>query len=124
MTDIPLTVSDDVIRLNPGLADLKPVSASKYHNAKAEAAGLSFQSGHEASVVSGLILLEKQREIFALRLQVRFPLPGGIIYIADAVYLDMELKSHIIDAKGFRTREYRNKKKLFESAYPAKVEEL
>jgi hypothetical protein len=118
--------SQDIIRLNPGLKeDLgKAVpTASKYHNARTEAAGMTFQSGHEAAGVNDLILLEEQKQIFALRLQVRFPLPGGIAYIADAVYLDDRLMVHIVDFKGFKTPVYRIKKKLFRDRYGRDIEE-
>ena len=105
-----MTFSDDVMKLNPELAaSLQTVPASKYHNARAEAHGMSFQSGKEAAGVSQLILLEKQKMIFALRLQVRFPLAGGIIYVADAVYCHISnsrLEIVVWDSKGFETKEW------------------
>ena len=116
--------SDDVLKLNPELVGMKVETASKYHNARAEVRGLSFQSGHEASVVGGLIIAEEQKKIFALRLQVKFPLQGGNSWTADAVYLDEELVPHVVDAKGFRTKEYRIKAKLFREKYGKEIEEL
>ena len=119
-----LEFSEDVMNLNPELkGKVATVPASKYHNAKAEAHGMRFQSGHEAAGVAGLILLEEQKIIFALRLQVRFPLAGGIIYVADAVYLDENLEAHVIDFKGYRTKEYKLKRKLFRERYGKEIEE-
>ena len=104
MSELPY--SDDVLKLNPDLkAKVATVPASKYHNAQTEAHGMRFQSGKEAAGVSSLILLEQQKIIFCLRLQVRFPLAGGIIYVADAVYLDENLEVHVIDYKGYATKE-------------------
>ena len=122
-----LHVSPDVLRLNPGLAkEVSTVPASKYHNVRAEAKGLRFQSGHEAAEVSKLILLDERHQgVFGLRLQVKFPLQGGNSYTADAVYLDDKLHAHVVDAKGVRTKEYRIKKKLFEERYyPHRIEEI
>lgn len=116
--------SEDVMKLNPQLkGDTATVPASKYHNVPAEAAGMRFQSGKEAAGVANLILLEKQKLIFALRLQVRFPLQAKITYIADAVYLDGSLQVHIIDFKGFVTREYKIKRRLFKDKYCVDIEE-
>lgn len=118
-----LNVSPDVLKLNPGLeGELETIPASKYRNVQAEAYGLRFASGHEASVISGLILLEKQHRIFALRLQVRFPLPGKTTYIADAVYLDKKLLPHIVDAKGFETQVWKIKRRLFKATYNLDIE--
>jgi len=120
-----LKCSDDVLKLNPELKKQVATSpASKYHNAQAEAHGMSFQSGQEAAGVSNLIMLEQQKIIFALRLQVRFPLPGKIIYVADAVYLDDKLEPHVIDFKGFKTKEYKMKRKLFKERYGRDIEEV
>ena len=119
-----MTYSEDVKKLNPELGQqVATVPASKYGNAQTEAHGMSFQSGKEAAGVSQLILLEKQKMIFALRLQVRFPLAGGIIYVADAVYLDEKLEPHILDFKGYSTKEYLLKKKLFKEKYGKEIEE-
>uniref|UniRef100_A0A6M3LAR9 DUF1064 domain-containing protein n=1 Tax=viral metagenome TaxID=1070528 RepID=A0A6M3LAR9_9ZZZZ len=119
-----LPYSDVVLKLNPGLAQMKTVPASKYHNARTEASGMTFQSGREAVGVSKLILLEQAKQIFALRLQVRFPLQGNTSYIADAVYLDDKLAVHVVDFKGFKTPEYKLKKKLFKEKYGIDIEEV
>ncbi len=126
--------SEEILERNPELkellAALKP--ASKYRNVKAEAAGMTFASGHEAAEVSKLILLEEQKRIFALRLQVRFPLSKKITYVADAVYLDDKLAVHVVDCKAFdkktgkylRTKEYALKCKLFKAKYGRDIEEI
>jgi len=119
-----LPFSEDVIKLNPELAKIaKPVPASKYHNVRAEAKGMSFQSGHEAVEVGKLITMEEHKAgVYGLRLQVRFPLPGNTVYVADAVYLDDVLEPHIVDCKGFQTKEFKLKAKLFKERYGREIE--
>ena len=119
-----MTYSKDVLALNPQLVGEVAVPASKYRNARAEMRGYAFQSGKEAARAGELMMLEEAKQIFGLRFQVRFPLAGGIVYVADFVYLDDKLTPHIEDAKGFRTREYRNKKKLFREKYGKEIEEV
>lgn len=86
---------------------------SKYHNVKTSADGIIFDSTHEATRYKELCLLCKAKEICALSTQVKFVLPGGIVYIADFMYYDLRSLSFVVeDAKGFRTKEYRIKKKL------------
>ncbi len=133
--DIDLSqISSDVRSLNPELAlTPKTETPSKYKNIRTEFGGMRFQSGHEASVVGGLVLAERHHQgVFALRLQVRFPLAGGVIYTADAVYLDEELDAHIIDAKAWDvktgkfllTSEFKLKAKLFKTRYGKEIELL
>ena len=118
-----MTYSDDVLALNPELAALTQTTpASKYHNARTEAKGMRFQSGKEAVEVGKLIIAEEHKLIFALRLQVKFPLQGGISYIADAVYLDEDLELHVVDVKGMLTKEFKIKAKLFKEKYGREVE--
>ncbi len=120
--------SEDFLRRNAAvLQGLGPaMPASKYHNARAQFRSMTFASGREAKRAGELVLLEEQRQIFALRFQVGFPLPGGVKYIADAVYCELrdgELQVVIEDSKGFRTKEYKLKKRLFEERYGIKIRE-
>ena len=122
----PLSVSKDVLALNPGLEkELATVPASKYHNIRAETKGLRFQSGYEAAEISKLILAEEQKCIFGLRLQVRFPLPGSNVYVADAVFCqlkDGKLELVVLDAKGYETPEFKIKARLFKERYGQEIE--
>lgn len=121
-----MTYSDEVMKLNPELAAmLKTVPASKYHNARAEAKGMRFQSGREAVEIGKLVIAEEHKAgVFALRLQVKFPLQGKNSYTADAVYLDENLRVHVIDVKGMETPEFKIKAKLFKEKYGQEVELL
>ncbi len=134
-----MVYSDDVMALNKdnlkelGLNLLQGGKPSKYHNARAEYKGMTFQSGHEMDVVGKLVMAEENHAgVHGLRLQVDFALPGGIIYRADATYGDDDLQFHVVDAKAWdvktqkflRTPEFKLKAKLFKATYGQDIEEL
>ena len=118
--------SEDVIRLNPELAEVP--HGSKYRNKRTFAVDRTFASGLEAVRAGELNLLLKARQIFCLCYQVPFEVqPKGsqkIVYIADFVYLDDKLTVIVEDTKGYATPEYRIKKRLFEERYGVKITEV
>lgn len=95
----------------------------KYHNRKTEVFGILFASAKEAKRYAELKMLEQAGEIAELDRQVKFELipkqPGerACHYIADFVYLKCG-KTVVEDAKGYRTRDYIIKRKLFKQRYP------
>ena len=76
---------------------------------------------------SHLSLLEKGGKIEDLRRQVRYPLSvNGVlvcVYVADFVYRENG-KEVVEDVKGFRTKEYRLKAKLFAAVMGFAIEEV
>lgn len=102
---------------------------SKYRNRKRVIDGITFDSGREADRYLELKLLERQGIIEELSLQVPFVLlpaytngKGKRIremkYIADFVYTDCETGETVVeDVKGYRTKIYQLKKKLFEERF-------
>ena len=102
---------------------------SKYHSKKITINGITFDSVREGNRYRELILLERAGEISALQLQREFILQPpfrkngkairAIVYVADFVYTDNLTGNTIVeDVKGFKTKEYNIKKKMFEYAYP------
>lgn len=95
--------------------------ASKYHAKKTVVDGIEFDSAKEAKRYSKLRALEDAGKIHGLRLQVPFELlPSfecdgvkyrGMKYVADFVYC-RDGKVVVEDCKGFKTPEYKMKKKL------------
>ena len=96
---------------------------SKYHAKKTVVDGITFHSKSESVRYQELKMLERAGEISGLRLQVPFELlpgeegPDGIKlrplkYVADFVYLDKNGNQVVEDKKGFRTPEYKIKKRL------------
>ncbi len=118
-----LPYSEDILKLNPELGELMPRS-SKYKNKRTFAVDRTFASGLEATRAGELNLLLRAKEIFCLCYQVSFPLHAKIEYVADFVYLNKELHTVVEDTKGFSTKEYRLKKKLFEDRYNISITEI
>jgi hypothetical protein len=96
---------------------------SKYHARKTTIDGITFASRLEAARYTELKILERAGEISNLRLQVPYELlpsepgPDGkklrpMKYIADFVYTDKYGSEIVEDRKGFRTPEYKMKKRL------------
>ena len=110
------------------------VKQNKYHNKKVEYDGIVFDSQKEKAWYIKYKLMEKAGEIWDLQRQIKFPLIETFklngktyrttYYIADFVYLDNDGKTHVIDVKGFKTREYLLKKKLMAWKYGIEIEEV
>lgn len=106
--------------------------ASKYHAKKTVVEGIEFDSAREAKRYTRLRALEEEGKIQHLRLQVPFELlPSfecdgvkyrGMKYVADFVYV-RDGKVVVEDCKGFRTPEYKMKKKLMAYVNHVNIEE-
>lgn len=101
---------------------------SKYGNKKTIVDGIKFASKKEAARYQELKLLEKQKLISDLELQKVYELKvnGEKIcsYVADFVYLKkMEgyWEPVFEDCKGFKTPEYKLKKKLMKAIYGIEI---
>lgn len=121
-------------------------SNSKYGAHKTIVDGIEFDSKKEAKRFTELKLLERAGAISDLKRQVKFVLipaqrepdtkgpKGGVIkgkllerecsYIADFTYLDEEGKLVVEDTKGFRTSDYKIKRKLMLFVHKIKIKEV
>ena len=109
---------------------------NKYRNQKVTIDGITFDSLKEGGRYRVLKLLVKAKEIKDLELQKKFELQPAytnangkhiraINYLADFYYYDNKLGCYVVeDVKGFRTKEYLLKKKIFEYKYNAIIKEL
>lgn len=109
---------------------------NKYRNQKITIDGITFDSLKEGGRYRVLKLLVKAKEIKDLELQKKFELQPAytnangkhiraINYLADFYYYDNKLGCYVVeDVKGFRTKEYLLKKKMFEYKYNAIIKEL
>ena len=106
---------------------------SKYHSTPVEVDGIRFDSKREANRWAELRLLERAGKIEKLKRQVKYLLipsqyrDGKCIereasYIADFVYVK---DGHLVveDCKGFRTPEYKLKRKLMLERYDIRLVE-
>lgn len=98
------------------------VSANKYGNQKTVVDGIKFDSKKEADRYRKLKLMQRAGIISDLKLQVPFILvPAGhgesaAKYIADFTYMENGIKV-VEDVKGYRTKEYVLKRKLFKDKF-------
>lgn len=105
----------------------------KYHNKKCIYKNIKFDSLKERNYYIILEQLEKTGQIKDLKLQVKYELQPSfklngktiraINYIADFTYLK-DNKLVVVDTKGFRTKEYLLKKKMFQYKYGMDIVEL
>lgn len=100
----------------------------KYGNRKIEIDGKKFDSQHEAAVYAALMSRVKAGELRAVLRQVKFDLPGGIVYIADFVTIDKDMKVEgVYDAKSEATKKIRvyiNKKKQMKAVWGIEIKEV
>lgn len=100
---------------------------SKYNARKVTIDGIVFASGHEGARYTELKLLQRAGKITGLELQPKFDfkIEGKkvFLYKADFAYFEGD-KRIIEDAKGFKTREYKLKKKIIEAAYHLQITEV
>ena len=122
----------------------------KYHSKKTVIDGITFDSKKEAERYSELKLLERCGAISNLELQKVYELipaqyelyerygkngqrlkdgkkciEKSCVYKADFVYIDNETGQQVVeDVKGFRTKEYKIKKKLMLYIHGIKIKEV
>lgn len=111
------------------VSEYRNIIRNKYGAHKTELDGITFDSKKEAKRYALLKQLERFGMISDLRRQVSFELQPGytnnqgkkiraITYVADFVY-KQDGKEIVEDTKGFKTKEYQIKRKMFEYKYPA-----
>ena len=103
-------------------------SNSKYHNKRIEIDGIWFDSMKEGATYQNLKLLKKTGAIRSFERQEEYPLVvnGQMIckYRCDFRVVWKDGRIEIWDVKGFRTREYRIKKKLMAAIHKIEILEI
>ena len=98
-----------------------------YHKFNAritEADGIKFHSKKEARYYEKLKRRqEKGLIVFFLR-QVPFYLPGNTKLVIDFQEFRSDGTVAFVDVKGFRTEQYKAKKRMVEALYPIEIEEV
>ena len=97
---------------------------SKYNAKKTNVDGHTFDSQKEADYYCELKLQLQAKEIKGFCLQPTFILAEGLKYKADFIIFNNDGTSEIIDVKGFQTKEYKIKKKVFEDKFALKIKEV
>ena len=96
---------------------------SKYGAIKTEIDGHKFDSKKEADYYTELKMRLFAGDIKGFCIQPTFILAPGLKYKADFIVIDKDGKAEIIDVKGFKTKEYITKKKVFEDKFDLKIKE-
>lgn len=97
---------------------------SKYGAVKTSVDGHTFDSKKEAEFYYNLKLRLQAKEIKGFCLQPTFILATGLSYKADFIVFNNDGTTEIIDIKGFKTKEYITKKKVFEDKFNLKIIEI
>lgn len=97
---------------------------SKYGAIKTSVDGHTFDSKKEAEYYQELKLRLQSGDIKGFCLQPIFILAPGLKYKADFIVFNSDDTSDVIDVKGFKTKEYITKKKVFEDKFNLKIKEI
>ena len=97
---------------------------SKYRANKVAVDGHTFDSQKEADYYCELKLRLQAKEINGFCLQPIFILAPGLKYKADFIVFNKDNSTEVIDVKGFKTKEYIAKKKVFEDKFNLKITEI
>lgn len=97
---------------------------SKYGAVKTQVDGHTFDSKKEAGYYNELNIRLQGKDIRGFCLQPTFILANGLKYKADFVIFNNDKTFEIIDVKGFKTKEYIAKKKVFEDKFNLKIKEV
>lgn len=114
--------------INPLTPCPEPPKRQKYGNQRVEIDGIKFDSKHEANIYQGLMLRVRAGELKTVCRQVKFDLPGGIVYVADflAIRPDLSIEG-VYDAKSEATKKnrvYINKKKQMKACWGIEIREV
>lgn len=110
----------------------KPSKRSKFNSQKKEVDGIIFDSTKEANFYLKLKILEKAGVITQIKLQPKFKYQityfsknsecyKSGFYKADFQVTYKNGNIEIIDVKGFKTKEFKRKKKIIENLYDIKI---
>jgi hypothetical protein len=96
----------------------------KFNAQRTEIDNRKFASKKEASYYQKLLLAQRSGDLLFHLWQVTFHLPGGVRYVCDFCEFWKNGEVRFVDVKGFRTRDFINKKKQIEALYPVKILEV
>jgi len=99
----------------------KPLRATKYKAIPTFVDGIRFDSMKEAGRYRQLKAMLAAGLISELRLQPSFDLVLECKYVADFEYLDDKGKRVIEDVKGYKTREYKQKRRLMKRQHGIEI---
>ena len=102
----------------------KKIRKTKYSANKTSIDGHTFDSQKEADYYCELKNRLRAKDIRGFCIQPTFILAAGLKYKADFIVFNKDNTYDVIDVKGFKTKEYIAKKKVFEDKYNMKIIEI
>ena len=102
----------------------KQCKKSKFNARKTSSDGRTFDSEKEANYYCELKNRLYGSDIKGFCIQPIFILAPGLEYKADFIVFNNDGTSEVVDVKGFKTKEYIVKKKVFEDKYNLKIKEV
>lgn len=96
----------------------------KFHACPTIVDDIKFPSKREAKRYWVLTRAQRAGEVVFFIRQPRFDLPGGTKYVADFLVFWADGTVTIEDVKGYKTTEYKTKKRQVEALYPIKITEI
>ena len=102
----------------------KASKKTKYRANKTSVDGHTFDSKKEAEYHCNLKMRLQAHDIKGFCLQPIFMLAQGLKYKADFIIFNNDNTTEVIDVKGYKTKEYIVKKKVFEEKYDLKITEI
>jgi len=111
----------------PAFASAIEKRKNKYNAQRTEYNGVTYDSKKEAEYAQLLDAKVTACDLSYWLRQVPFDLPGGVKYRADFVTFEQVADTslydvHVIDAKGYQTKEFKIKAKLFRAKYGQEIE--
>lgn len=105
-------------------SNIRKSKYSKYRANKVSVDGHTFDSKKEADYYCELKLRLQSKEINGFCLQPTFILAPKLKYKADFIVFNTDNTYEVVDVKGYKTKEYIAKKKVFEDKYNMKITEI
>ncbi len=102
----------------------KDIKKTKYRANKTSIDGHTFDSKKEAEYYCNLKMRLQAKDIKGFCLQPIFMLAPGLRYKPDFIVFNNDNTTEVIDVKGYKTKEYIAKKKVFEEKYNLKITEI
>ncbi len=104
--------------------DNNKMKKTKYRSNKTSIDGHTFDSQKEAEFYCDLKNRLQAKDIRGFCIQPTFMLAKGLKYKADFIIFNNDGSEEIIDVKGYKTKEYIAKKKIFEDKFNLKIKEI
>jgi len=95
----------------------------KFHAKPTGVDGIRFHSKKEANRYKDLVLLRQAGHVLFFLRQVPFDLPGNTKYLADFLVFWSDGSVTVEDVKGYRTSEYKLKRRQVQQLYPIQIME-